>query len=112
MIEGDIQALLASLVAGRCYPLVAPESVVKPYITYQVISNVPEVTLEGPCGTERLRIQIDVWGSTYATVKGLETQIKSTMAVSSIVNIPLMTQDLYESEVKTYRQLMEFAIWN
>jgi hypothetical protein len=110
-VEGDIQTLLAALVSGRCYPLVAPELVVKPYIVYSVISNVPSVSLDGPTDTEQRRIQVDVWGETYASVKGLEVTIKSTMAGSSIVNIPLSTMDLYESETKLFRISMDFSVW-
>lgn len=111
-IETDLQALLSPYVSGRCYPMVAPEKTVKPYITYQVIANVPLVTLDGPCGKERARVQVDVWGDTYATVKGLASQIKAALASSTIINVPLMTQDLYDSETKLYRQLIDIAIWN
>jgi hypothetical protein len=109
--EGDIQTVLASLVSGRCFPIIAPDETAKPYITYQVVSNIPETTLDGPTGTENRRLQIDVFDTTYGAVKTLEATIKSTMASAAIVNIPLSTGDLYEGDTQLYRVTMDYSIW-
>lgn len=112
-IEGDIQALLAPLVSGRCYPLVnTSTAIVKPYLTFQVVSNVPTVSLDGPSNLENRRVQIDVWADTYGAAKSLEATIKTTMQGSSFVNIPLLTQDFYEEETKLYRVSMDFSVWS
>jgi len=111
-IETDIQAVLAALVADRCYPLLAPVGVEKPYIVYQVISNTPTVTLDGATGTEDRRVQIDGYATNYAGMKALEESIKTAMADAAFINIPLLTSDLYESETKLYRILMDYTVWN
>jgi hypothetical protein len=111
-IEGTIQTALAALVTGRCYPLIAPDKVVKPYIVFQVVSNVPSVSLDGPNGTENRRVQIDLWGKSYGEVKALEVAVKAAMVSASFVNVPLSTGDLYESDTQLYRVTMDYSIWS
>lgn len=110
-IEGDVQAVLAALVGGRCYPMVAPDNTVRPYIIFLVVSNVPEVTLDGPVDTENRRIQIDVYDPTYSGVKTLELAIKAAMIAASFTNIPLVSRETYESETKLYRISLDYSIW-
>ncbi|MBU1567715.1 MAG: DUF3168 domain-containing protein [Proteobacteria bacterium] len=111
-IEGDVKDVLDSLVSNRCYPVVAPDNPTRPYIIYQVITNVPNVLLDGPGGLERRRMQIDIWAETYASQKSLEAQVFSAMAAATFSNIPLMAQDSYEPETKLFRSIMEFSIWS
>jgi hypothetical protein len=112
-IEGDIQSLLATLVSGRCYPLVnTSTTIIKPYITYQVVSSVPTVSLDGPSGLENRRTQVDVWADTYGAAKALEIAVKSAMQGAYFVNIPLLAQDFYEEETKLYRVSMDFSVWS
>lgn len=112
-IEGDLQALLAPLVSGRCYPIINTSDIVQlPYITYQVISNVPTVSLDGPSGLENRRIQIDAFAFSYGAMKALETSIKKTMAGSTIVNVPLLSMEQYEEDALAYRATLDFSIWS
>lgn len=111
-IEGDIKALLATLVANRCYAVTPPPSCPKPYIIFQVISNVPDVSLDGPTGLSRRRVQVDAYGDTYEAVKTLEQQIFAAMAGAAFKTVPLVSRDLYEQEVKTFRITMDFSIWS
>jgi predicted metallo-beta-lactamase superfamily hydrolase len=110
-IEGDIQAVLAPLVAGCCYPLVAPDSQPRPYIIYQVISNVITNSLDGDVGISNRRFQIDPHADTYAAAKVLAKSITDAMASASFTNIKLHELDLYEPEIKAYRVTMDFSVW-
>jgi len=118
-IEGIIKTLLGPLVAGRCYPLVAPDCPVKPYIVYQMISEVPESNLDGFAGISRHRFQIDAYAASYGAVKALAGKkdtdsgsIKATMAAASIKSIHLSSRDLHEKDTKTFRVSMDFSIWS
>lgn len=110
-IEGDIQTLLSTLVSGRCYPMNAPDKVVCPYITYQVISNVPVVDLGGRNGLENRRVQVDVFDRSYGGVKTLELAVKSAMDTATFKNVPLLFSELYEQDTKIYRVTMDYSIW-
>lgn len=112
-VENDAYTLLAALVSNRAFPMVAPEGTATPYITYQVISNIPVVCLDGITGTENRRFQIDGWADSYAAAKTLESSIKAAFAASvTIVNVPLSTMDGYEPETKLYRVTMDYSVWS
>lgn len=111
-IEGDVKTLLSTLVSNRCYAVVADGTPTRPYIVFQVITNVPNVLLDGPGGLERRRMQIDVWADNYKSQKAIEALVFSTMEGATFSNIPLMSQDSYEPETKLFRSIMEFSIWS
>ncbi|MFA5170423.1 MAG: DUF3168 domain-containing protein [Sulfuriferula sp.] len=111
MIEETLQATLSTLVGGRVYPLVAPDSPVKPYIIYQNIANSPNNTLADGVPINNTRMQIDCYDVTYAGVKNLAAGIIAAMATASFTNILTMNQDLFEPDPKLYRIQHDFSIW-
>ncbi len=111
-IENDIYSVLSPLVGGRVYPLITPEEPTKPYIVYQVVSNVSQVSLSGPTGLSRRRVQVDVYDLTYAGMKGLEPQVESAMAGAAFQGIPILYHEVYEPLVKLFRNIMEFSVWS
>lgn len=111
-IEGTIQSVLASLVSGRCFPMVAPDGTLTPYITFQVISNVPLMELDRRNGTENRRLQVDIFDKTYGGAKTLEETVKTTMDAAAFTNIPMLSSDLYEEETQLYRVTMDYSIWS
>ena len=111
-IELDIQTLLGALVSGRCYPLVAPDPVAKPYITFQVISDNELVVLDGPNGTVNKRVQVNTWAKTYGEAKTLNQSVKDAMKAASFVNIPLPSGgDQYEPDTQLYGEITDFSVW-
>lgn len=111
-IEGTIQTLLGNLVSGRCYPLVAPDKPTFPYITFQVVSNIPNVTLNGRNATENRRLQIDIWDRSYGGSKTLEGSVKTAMDSAAFVNVPVLYSETYEVDTKVYRVSMDYSIWS
>lgn len=109
-IESSIQTLLGALCSGRCYPLVNNSaSVVSPYITYQVIDAAPYKVSNS---TEKVRLQVDVFGSTYSSAKTLAASVKTAVNGATFAGTSLITNmDLYEEVSKEYRVLLEFYIW-
>lgn len=111
-IEANIQALLAPLAGGRCYPLIAPDSVDKPYIIYSVISDVQLNSLDGFSGLAEKRIQADIYTTSYGVTKALATSVKDTFAINLPSSIHLSSQELFESDTQLYRISMDFSIWS
>jgi hypothetical protein len=111
-IEESIQAVLGPLVSGRCYPLVAPDSHIKPYITYQVISAVNENSLSGDMGITNRRVQVDIYDVTYSSVKTLLGTVQAAMEGASFTCLQLSFRDLYDEEVKTFRESVDFSVWS
>jgi hypothetical protein len=110
-IENDLNVILSPLVSGRCYPLVAPDNAVKPYILFQVIKNSPEMSLDGTNTIDRCKVQIDIYGDSYASIKQLESQVRDTMASANFTNTPLFFKDLYDEDLNLYREQMKYSTW-
>ncbi len=71
---------LASLVASRVYPVYRPLEAPLPAVTYQVISAVPP---PHPSGSDpplkSVRVQVDSWGATYASVLAVAAEVRSAL---------------------------------
>lgn len=115
MIESDLVSHLKSdvtlntLIGGRIYPLVAPQNVIKPYITYQVISDNNKQCLRGGIYKNSVRCQIDCWSTKYSEVKAIKQAVINRLVgfkSSSDIN----PMDGYESETLLYRQIIDFTI--
>jgi len=109
-IESQLQTLLGNLATGRCYPLInTSTAIVTPYITYQVIhSSLMTVVSD----KEKMRVQIDVFATTYGAAKSLAQSVKSVIDTASFAGTSLiMNMDLYEEASKEYRVMLEFYIW-
>jgi len=109
-IEAQLQTLLGNLCAGRCYPLInTMPTIVSPYITFQVIDAAP---FKASNADEKMRVQVDVFGTTYSSAKTLAQSVKTAIDTASFAGTSLITNmDLYEEEGKEYRVLLEFYIW-
>lgn len=115
MIESDLvthlkaDTALAALVSTRIYPMVAPQNVVKPYITYQVISDNSNQCLEGGIYQSDTRFQLDCWSTKYSEVKAVKTAvINAILGFKSSSSISAM--DDYESETLLYRQMIDLKL--
>lgn len=113
-----IQTQLLTLLSGatdagaRVYPLTAPDSPTKPYLTYQRIVFSDENVLSGSSGLSNTRMQIDVYATTYAGADVLAKQVAALMAGWSVKNVSYPARDLYEEVTKLHRVLLEYSIWH
>lgn len=111
-IEASIQTALGALVSGRCYPLTAPDPVIKPYIIYSVISDVPANSLDGYSGISQKRIQVDIYSTTYGGVKAMAATVKDSFTVALPQSVHLSSQELHEPDTQLYRITMDFSLWS
>ena len=112
--EGALQALLAPLAAGGCWPVAnTAATVVHPYIVFYEIVGLPEVTLDGYAGLTAKRFQIDCFAKSYGAAKALAKAVTDAMAASSMTNVKLSQMDgEYNPVVKDYQVITEFSIWS
>jgi hypothetical protein len=112
----DLQAALAAGLGGtRAYPNVAPDGAAMPYVTYSRISSVEENSLAVNGGTGNLantRFQLDVWAATYAQAQTTSGAVKSALKSWSVTNVINIEQDLYESDTKSHRVMIDFSTWH
>ena len=115
-IEATIQTALGALVGGRCYPLVAPDPVVKPYIVYGVVTDVDENLIDdNNTGLSHARYQIDVYTTSYGATKALGGKngtIKAAWIAAFPRSVRLSYRELYEADTQLYRITMDFSVWS
>lgn len=103
---------LAALVSTRIYPMVLPQDCPLPAVTYQLISDIPEVNLDGDADLSQARIQVDVWATSFGSAATIAVQIMAAMKTISQC-IPLSNPiPLLDEETGEFRRLMEFSVWS
>lgn len=112
--ESALQALLAPLVAGGCWPVAnTSATVVHPYIVFTEVVGLPEVVLDAYAGLTSKRFQIDIVAKSYGQAKGLVKSIRGALEASSMANVMLSEMDgQYNEVVKDYQVITEFTIWS
>lgn len=114
-IQTELTALLAPLVAGRIYPLTAPERPLTPYITYFRLFAQEGVTLEknGGTGNEvHTRLQTDIWAQTYAGAQAKAEEVKMRLKGWHITNCVQGEQDFFDEEARLFRVLLDLSLWH
>lgn len=96
----------------RVYPQVAPDGVRRPFIVYQRISMNSENVLDGRTGLINTRLQVDVYATTYAQAQQIAAAIDALMDGWTFQNISIVSQDLFESEVKLHRVVSDYSVWH
>lgn len=75
-----ITALVGAGTNARIFPLVLPQDPTFPCMTYQVISGPRDYTQDGADGVVRFRVQCNLYGATYAQVKGLRDALEGSVS--------------------------------
>lgn len=90
-MEADIIALmlasvpLTALVSGRIWPVSRPQNSALPGVTVTRISGAPSYADDGETGLLDARIQIDCWGSSYATVAAVADAVTAHLSAMADV---------------------------
>lgn len=103
-----IQAAVAPIFSGRCYPLAAPETPTYPYAILATEGAAPENSLCGRSNLTQYRYRIDIYSKLYSEVLSLRGQVLNAM---DQFGIPVLDLDIYEPEIRAMRRVMDFSIW-
>lgn len=121
--ETDLKAHLASsseiaaIVGARIFPVIAPENVSHPCVTYSVVGGDPHSSLDGfTSGTTRYVVQVDCWAKSFNAVMNLALAVRDQLAQNAatfrsvLQEFPLL--DDYEPQTKIYRRAVQVACWH
>jgi hypothetical protein len=61
------------------YPIILPQGVVYPAISYNQVSGVRDWTLCGPIDLARIRVQINLWSKSYDQAHDLADAVRQKM---------------------------------
>jgi len=107
MIEKDLVVALKSI-DERVYPLMMPQDVVFPAMTYQVVFDDANQATNGNFTSRDVRFQVDIYSKSYSEAKGLKD-----LVVNKVIELgagSISAQDLYDNETELFRQLIDFKI--
>jgi hypothetical protein len=124
MIETAFHSLILAdsrftdLAGTRLYPTILPDDPQLPAVTYQRITTVRTYSTTGPVSLNRVRLQFDIWASTYSQTKQLQAALLTILedyslySDTSIDSIRLDTvTDGYEHDARLYRVSMDFIVF-
>jgi hypothetical protein len=112
MIEQTVFEVLAPLVNDRVYPLQMPQSqAAYPSVVYTRIASEPQNRLSAGASLDQVRMQIDCYDTTYLGAKTLAASVRSAMENASFKATLQFDSDFYEPEVKLYRVMADFYLW-
>ncbi len=87
----------------------APQDVARPYITWQLVSGVPENNLSDTPPADRQTVQVDCWHQTDAGIEILAEAVRDAIEPTAHMTATLI--DAREAETKLYRVSMQFDFW-
>jgi len=113
IVGAQLYPLLSPLVDSRIYPIIVPEGSVKntPYIVWQVISNLPENTIDGATGHEWVRVQIDCYDPSYDAAVQLSNDVLGVINSNIQTTDYFGTQQMYDTDAKLFRQSIDIGLW-
>lgn len=107
MIEDRLYDILKT-VNIRIYPLLLPQKCLYPAMTYTLINDADEQDFNGMFLGKNTRIQIDIYGSSYSSVKEMKNEVVE--AIYTLGAIEINTQDSIEDDTRLFRQSLDFRI--
>ena len=116
-IEAEIKSTIggnanvSSLIGDRLYPTHAPQGVERPYAVYHIIGENPLQCMEGCVYQEDVRVQIDVYSSTYGSVVALKKAVKDSI-VGFNASYGINSFDGYDDSTEYFKKIIDFKIKN
>lgn len=110
-LQEQIVTALAGVSGGRIFPHVAPINTTKPYVTYFIVSKVPETMLDSTTPISNYRIQFDVYDTTYSGSDSTATLLKTAL-ITTFKAVLLQSGELYEQLTFEYRNRLDFSFWS
>ncbi len=118
MLESEIYTVLNTnikinrRVNTRIYPIVMPQDVTLPAITYQRISAQMINDLGGYSNLENPHIAINCWALGYAEAKVMANEVQDAMYAATTYKATLFNDlDVYEPDLNLFAVSMDFSCW-
>lgn len=111
-----LQPLLEPLAPGGAWPMVAAQGTAAPYIVFQRVGSGVLNIIDGPPPLDNTDMQIDVYACTYESALSVAAAIDDTLQAAAQAGTfgcyaIVSPRDLFESDTRLYRVLMEYSFW-
>lgn len=105
-----VTALIGSGAAMRCGSAgTIPQDSAKPYVTWQVISGLPENYLDEAPDIDNFRVQINCWALDPADVDALALAVRSALEPHG--HQITVVDDSQDETTKLYRYATDWSFW-
>ncbi len=114
-VQADFFLAISPVFSGRLYPSIASDSAVTPYAVYFRVSSIEQSTLDpngGDGNPTNTRLQLDIWAKSYAEAQSKAGEVKAVLKSWTVENNVGLEQDMYESETKLYRVMLDISTWH
>jgi len=115
---------LTALVGNRIYPLILPQGVTLPAVTYTQISGPRVHCMGSDPGLTHPRFQVSVWAESYSDMATVAAQVRAALqdysgtmggddgVVVQRIFLEDETDRNFEPNTKTFRRDLDFIIWH
>lgn len=112
-IEEQLFAVLNAAAPNAVYANVARQDLPMPYVAYRCMPSPVENVLDSQTPpADNTVFEIDCWGRTYADAVNLAATVRAALQAWSVLGVQKNSaHDLYEEDVKAYRRVFEFSVW-
>lgn len=86
---------VSAIVSTRIYPHgEAPQDATQPYVTWQMISGVPENSLSESPDIDRCTLQVNCWHQTSSGIVALATAVRTALeTIGHVTGVPINQRD-------------------
>jgi hypothetical protein len=119
-VTGPIKTLIAAngtangLFAGRIYPGVLEQETAYPAAAVNVVGTNPTNSKTTASSLDRVTVQIDVYGETYATTQGAAAAIRGALDYTSSGSLTHIEfsgqQDMFSAKPEIFRVMQTYSI--
>ena len=120
MIELGIYSRLVAqvtAVSGRVFPMILPQNVTFPCISYILISDPGAQDHDGPTETREALYQVSSWARTYTEARAVATAIRTALegyrGAMGTVNVSTIFaeggRDLYDDDLRIHHHAGDFT---
>lgn len=103
-------AAVVALAGNRIYPDGdAPQGIAGPYVTWFLLSGIPQNELDAAPSTDRCAVQIDCWGSSGADAKHLAGVVRAAIEPHACVTGIILNGR--EPETGLHRLALQIDYW-
>lgn len=101
---------VSAIAQTRIYPHAdAPQGATRPYITWHIVSGVPQNSLSNLPDIDNISVQVDCWDMSATSVVDLAQAVRNAIEpYAHMVAIPFNSRD---TETRLYRMTLQFDWW-
>ena len=77
---------VTDIVSTRIYPVTAPQGTAFPFVVYSTISSIPQNTKDVPAAVDHVRLQIDCYAKSTASISGYDQAEQLAAAVRAAID--------------------------